>query len=100
MGAMEGFKSYNVFMFEMLRDATSKKAASSTEDASMETSVEPQQAAEPSTEPQPAAAEPSAEPQPVEEAILDSKAASEEPASKIPEQAHAGVVEAMAVLGA
>jgi len=97
--ALDSFKSYNVFMFEMLRDATSKKAEISAEDASMEPLAESQPAAEPSAEPQPAA-EPSAEPQPVTEATLDSQPAAEEPASKIPEQAQTGVTETMAVLGA
>jgi len=75
--AAEGFKSYNVFMFEMLRDATSQKAEPSTEEAVMEPAAEAEAD-------EPAAAIP----------------APQEPVAKIPEQARAEVAQAVAVLGA
>jgi len=80
--AMEGFKTYNVFMFEMLRDATSKKVEVASEEVATETM------------------EQSAEAQPAEEVILDNKTVSEAPASKIPEQTQTEMARAVAVLGA
>lgn len=77
--AAEAFKSYNVFMFEMLRDATTKKAEPSTEEAVMEP------AAEAEADMEPAAASPAPQ-----EPVL----------AKIPELASAEVAQAVAVLGA
>jgi len=80
--ALEGFKTYNVFMFEMLRDATSKKVEVVAEEVATETM------------------EQSAEAQPAEEVALDNKAVSEAPFSKIQEQTHTEMARAVAVLGA
>jgi len=83
--AAEGFRSYNLFMFQMLRDATTQKASEPAAAEEQQQQQEADAAMEPAAE-VPAAAAPAAQ-----EPIVT---------SKIPEQAGAEVVQAVAMLGA